>query len=229
MRLWPATACERVRRDASTFLDGRLAAARRATMQQHLQACGGCVRELQQLARLSRAMHNLPSFRLADGMSSRLRRALAAAPLAETAPVVVPVAVRCASKVAACAAAAAACFWFGYVNGRAEAVVGVTPAGQPGVVVPAPLDTMTQAPRSEGRGSAPRVEPSPMPAVEPAPFPNARFADFDHRQRAQPRFAGQDPEAPPPAGRGWSDAHELLEQMLREMFGDELRRDLPRR
>ena len=228
MRLWPATACERVRRDASTFLDGRLAAARRATMQQHLQACGECVRELQQLARLSRAMHNLPSFRLADGMASRLRRGLAAAPVARSLPAPSRRWPRVASWAVA-AAAAVAVFWLGRVCGRAEGAAAAALASQPSLSLPAPGRERPEVLGRVVQEPVRRAEPGPSLVVEPAPVPNARFADFDHRQRAQPRFAGQGPEAPRPAVPARSEAHELLEQMLRAMFGDEARRDPPRR
>ncbi len=80
MKWWPTNPCERVRARASGFLDGRLTAPARAVVQRHLHGCQRCLEELQAMARLSRTTHNLPPFRIADGMASRLRRQLAMAP-----------------------------------------------------------------------------------------------------------------------------------------------------
>ncbi|MBL8753758.1 MAG: zf-HC2 domain-containing protein [Planctomycetes bacterium] len=148
------------------MLDGRLDAAARATLQHHLHGCPDCTNELQQLARVSRAMHNLPPFRLADGMASRLRRQLATAPVASATPGQNAMRQRLDFWVSA-AAAAILVFALGYWCGRKGAAPEERPA-------PAP-DTAVESP--------PTIPPprpvAPSHAVpEAAPAPNARFANF---------------------------------------------------
>ncbi|MCB9878903.1 MAG: zf-HC2 domain-containing protein [Planctomycetes bacterium] len=120
--------CDAVRRSASSFLDGRMSARERGAAQRHLRACTACMGELQQLARLSRAMHNLPPHRVADGMAQRLRRqhdgSLATPADRSVTQWAAPRGSRIARRIAAAALAAAALplvFWLGYRSGRAAA------------------------------------------------------------------------------------------------------------
>lgn len=174
MNWWTGTACARVRARASAFLDGRLTAAQRAAVQQHLHTCCTCKGELQQVARLARAMHNLPPFRLADGMASRLRRQLAVAPVA-TRPSPPRALARRVTGFAVLAAAAVALFALGYRCGRHDAGVSGPSVGPAGSQPPA-------ATAAEGRPmpqrAAPRAPQPPLPDIEPAPRANARWANF---------------------------------------------------
>lgn len=253
MKPWPCTPCARVQRVASAFLDGRLSAAARAVVQQHLNACSVCLHELQRLARLSRAMHNLPPFRIAGGMAVRLRRQLAAArlealPLAATpvtpwSPPRAKVARRVAAIASAAAAAAIAVFWLGYTRGRAtvtapaEAPIANRQAATPNrSPTPAPTPSPTPA---EGRRVArepaglverearPLAAPQPPPTSGPPPT-SARFAGFD------PERAGHDvdlEQAPPPSDLPDAQVlmQQLVQQMLNELFDGIDRRQPPRR
>lgn len=171
MNWWPGTACARVRARASAFLDGRLTAAQRAAVQQHLHACRTCMGELQQVARLARAMHNLPPFRLADGMASRLRRQLATAPAASASPPPRRTLAQRAVWGAALVAAAVALFAFGYRCGHRDGGGSAPLAPQ----TTAPAAVTTEDPVRPRRRSVP---PPPPPVIEPAPRANARFATF---------------------------------------------------
>lgn len=70
--------CAHVRALASALLDGRLDAARRAAVQRHLHGCATCLATARQLARLSRATHNLPPHRAPPGLGARVHTAIAA-------------------------------------------------------------------------------------------------------------------------------------------------------
>lgn len=206
---WPRTRCAHVRACASAFLDGRLAASRRAVVQEHLHTCTACLSELQQFARLSRAMHNLPPFRLADGMASRLRRQLAAAPR----PAAPPRVARRAAAFAALAAAAAV-FAAGYLCGRRD-------AGHP--AAPAPH----QLPPPDATASSPvqlpgRIAPTPLPAPAPSRAPAAQRA-AGSPPPANARWASCDDDAPPAPllRRRTPDAAELLDELLRQMSGEQ--------
>ena len=241
MKPWPCTACARIQRVASAFLDGRLSAAARAVVQQHLNTCSVCLHELQRLARVSRAMHNLPPFRIADGMALRLRRQLAAArlaalplaatPVAPWAPPRAKVARRVAAIASAAAAAAIAVFWLGYTRGRATVTApAVAPIANRQAATPAPAAGRLVARDPAGlveREARPLAAPQPPPTSEPLST-RARFAGFD------PQRAGHDvdrEQAPPPSDV--PDAQELMQQlvqqMLNELFDGIDRRQPPRR
>ncbi|MFO1078386.1 MAG: zf-HC2 domain-containing protein [Planctomycetota bacterium] len=199
MRLPWHSECTRVRRLASAFLDGRLAADARGRTQHHLRRCPVCLGELQHLARLSRAMHNLPPFRLADGMAQRLRRELAA-PRRALSPSPTPRS-RAVWRIAAATVLLALlplAFWLGYRDGRAS----------------------TLTPRHPTRIAMPSPTPTPSP-LQP-PRENARFAADRGTDPPTDRASAAPPRASAP------DARRRLEQLLREMFGDPPPRETPR-
>lgn len=78
MNLFSAIRCRRVVARASAMLDGRVDAKERAALQRHLRDCATCTRSVQQMARLSRATHNLPQHRAAAGLAERVRGSLEA-------------------------------------------------------------------------------------------------------------------------------------------------------
>ncbi|MCR9247394.1 MAG: zf-HC2 domain-containing protein [bacterium] len=69
--------CPRVRSRINDFVDGRLTAKERGLVQGHLKSCVTCMQEARDLARLSRATHNLPPHRAGTDLADRVRRGLA--------------------------------------------------------------------------------------------------------------------------------------------------------
>lgn len=203
MKWWPTNPCERVRARASGFLDGRLTAPARAAVQRHLHGCPRCLEELQAMARLSRATHNLPPFRIADGMASRLRRQLALAPTHRPSE-------QLSRRVLWLAAAtlAAGVFSLGYVCGRRT-----NDANVPAKVVTPPgpaIAAKPQPPRLPDRPQNPLPAPAPATTPNPSLPANARFATM----------GDEAPRPPQPQRRAVPDAQQLLEALLREMFDD---------
>jgi len=73
----PQRLCATVLSKASSYLDGHLSAKGRRIVQQHLHDCATCMQEIQALAKLSRATHNLPQHRVPSDMASRVRQRMA--------------------------------------------------------------------------------------------------------------------------------------------------------
>lgn len=193
--------CRSVQRDASAFLDGRLSARARGQVQHHLRQCAACLSELQQMARLSRAMHNLPPHRVADGMARRLQRRHdgTRAPVAERAAVQwsSPRGRTFTRRIAAVVLAAAGLplvFWFGYRSGLTATAGGpTTPATltMPTVAEATPLPAVvrtpgkpTLQPRRHPSGQMPQIDepaqhlarPSAPRSDNPLPTVNAKLA-----------------------------------------------------
>ena len=69
--------CEETVRRASLYLDGRLSADSRQSIQEHLRSCDACVREYRRFGRLSRATHNLPQRRVVADLAQCVRERVA--------------------------------------------------------------------------------------------------------------------------------------------------------
>ncbi|MEZ6037667.1 MAG: hypothetical protein R3F29_09310 [Planctomycetota bacterium] len=226
-----------MRREASAFLDGRMSARQRGAAQRHLRECAACMRELQQLARLSRAMHNLPPHRVADGMAQRLRKqhdGTRATPAERAATQWArPRAVAVSRRMALAAVLTAALplvFWLGYRSGRAAApaapttsapgpgdaqpmIAERTPAGPAAPPPPSALQPRVRATTHQPElVEAPAVPTQPLAAPAPAahaPPPDARLAG----DRGEPA-----PGAPLPPPDALDDVHRMMEQMMRDLI-----------
>jgi len=80
MRVDQDKVCERLRTELQDYLDGRLHGARERRVQEHLEGCPLCRRELEDLSCLVAAMQELPTPRPSADFWPRLQARLAAAP-----------------------------------------------------------------------------------------------------------------------------------------------------
>ncbi len=191
--------CAAVRGKSSSFLDGRLSADGRRVVQQHLNNCSQCLAELQAIAKLSRATHNLPQHRMPPDMASRIRKGLASQRSEAIAELAAKRPPRTLSRSRTTMYAAAAVliatawatgYWMGQSN-HAERTDATPQAAQ----LPRPLidaDSFRLASHNVLQDLA--VAPS-LPEHAQQPLIAAQLAFFDLPQRARPILRAASPSS----------------------------------